>query len=200
MHTIGTAFRPTRLGAALVGALLVFSMFAPRGAAGGAGTPQVALSNEEVVHLLFGEVLTLADADLAARLVYTDALLHTPAGDYQGAAGVSDFAASWRAMLATVRFEVSDMISDGDAVTARWIMLGTAQGAAGGVRIEGIALIQLRDLRIVEGWVTYDRMDLVRQLAAASGDAPPMGGVIAAPSVPTAIPRPDLCPECLLPS
>jgi hypothetical protein len=191
------------VGAALVGALLVLGAIGPwsTGLARGAGTPQFALSNEEVVSLLFGEVLTLDDPDLPARIVDEHARLHTPVGDFRGAAGVSDFAASWRVMLATVRFEVGDLTSEGDAVTARWTMHGLAQGtAAVPVRIEGIALIQLRDLRIVEGWMHYDRMDLAQQIDAASPGHAPVAGVIAAPAVPTAVPRPDLCPECVLPS
>jgi predicted ester cyclase len=207
MSTIGRSTRRSHLAAVLIGALLVLGVLAPRSVAGGAGTPQFALTNEEVVHLLFGEVLTLADADLSARIVDEQARLHTPNGDYRGAAGVSTFAASWQALLATVRFEVSDLISDGDAVTARWTMHGSAQGAADvAISIEGIAVIQLRDLRIVEGWMQYDRMGLAQQLAAVSPDgamggaAAPVAGVIAAPGIPTAVPRPDLCAECLLPS
>jgi predicted ester cyclase len=61
-----------------------------------------------------------------------------------------------------LRFEVVDQVAEGDRVASRWVLTGTNRRRP--VRLWGITLSRLGDGRIVEDWIGFDSLELVRQL------------------------------------
>jgi steroid delta-isomerase-like uncharacterized protein len=77
----------------------------------------------------------------------------------------------WLAGLPDYRFELLDLIAEGDKVVARMPFTGTQTGpvldipATGrSVRVTEIVIFRIADGRIVEAWEEYDEMGMRRQL------------------------------------
>jgi predicted ester cyclase len=68
------------------------------------------------------------------------------------------------------------MIAEGNVVAARWTVRGTHRGDFQGiaptakpVRLSGTTVHHMSDGKIVETWLTFDSMELLRQLGAVPG-------------------------------
>jgi predicted ester cyclase len=165
--------------------------------------------NEDVAYRLLKEVFSGGNEAVSADLVAGTATTHTPEGDFTGAEGLNAFVASLRASFPDAAFAVNDLNATGDTAVVRWTMTGTQTGVYQGIAptgaavvIDGSAILRFADGLIVENWVSYDRLGLVRQIGSAKaandmehGGAPlPVAGVEEVP-----IERPQACPPCLTP-
>jgi steroid delta-isomerase-like uncharacterized protein len=72
------------------------------------------------------------------------------------------------------RFELDDLVAEGDSVAVRWTFHGTHQGPFGpipatGKRVSmtGITIYRLRDGKIAEARSNFDQMGLMQQLQPA---------------------------------
>jgi steroid delta-isomerase-like uncharacterized protein len=97
-----------------------------------------------------------------------------PVGREMMLQGISAF----NAAFSDRRFTIDDLIAEGDRVATRTTMRATHSGdyqghPATGRRIEmsGISIERIEDGKIVERWLKYDLMELMRQL----GVVPPPG-------------------------
>ena len=69
------------------------------------------------------------------------------------------------------RYEVDDMIAEGDKVVVRWRLLGTHKGnfldispTGRWVTLKGIAIYRLEDSKVTERWVVTDLHGLLQEL------------------------------------
>ena len=90
-----------------------------------------------------------------------------------GPAAVRGVVAWWRAAFPDFRFEVADLIAEGDKVVARVPFTGTHLGqwmelapTGRAVRVGEMLILRIVDGKIAEGWEEYDEWDLRRQLTA----------------------------------
>ena len=79
--------------------------------------------------------------------------------------------AHWRTAFPDFRFEVADLIAEGDKVVARVPFTGTHRGqlmdiAPTGrtVRVGEILILRIADGKIAEAWEEYDELEMRRQL------------------------------------
>lgn len=86
----------------------------------------------------------------------------------------------WLAGFPDYRFELLDLIAEGDKVVARIPFSGTQTGpvldieATGrSVQVSEIVIFRIADGKIVEAWEEYDALGMRRQLGAASPAARP---------------------------
>jgi steroid delta-isomerase-like uncharacterized protein len=77
----------------------------------------------------------------------------------------------WLAAFPDYRFELLDLISEGDKVVARMPFSGTHAGPILGIEATGrsvhvseIVIFRIEDGKIVEAWEEYDELGLRRQL------------------------------------
>jgi steroid delta-isomerase-like uncharacterized protein len=89
----------------------------------------------------------------------------------RGASGFKPFFRNFRGAFPDIEVSVEDTIAEGDRVAARCIVRATHAGdnlgfAATGktVEITGIAIVRVRDGRIVEAWNNFDFMSMFQQL------------------------------------
>lgn len=132
-------------------------------------------SNVANVYRLFADVFTGNNPAACPELIANGAVINTPDGTYRGHEGMSTFADGLRTSFPDASFVLTDLITSGDMVTARWTMTGTHDGAFEGiaatsapVTVEGIAILRFEHGFVVEQWVSYDRLHLLRQIAAAA--------------------------------
>lgn len=138
-------------------------------------------SNVANVYRLFADVLTGNNPAACPELIAHGAVINTPDGEYRGHEGMTAFANGLRTSFPDASFVLTELITNGYVVTARWTMTGTHDGAFEGiaatntpVTLEGIAILRFELGFVVEQWVSYDRLHLLRQIGAAADvqDAP----------------------------
>jgi steroid delta-isomerase-like uncharacterized protein len=135
-------------------------------------------ANKELARKFFEEVWNQGNEAAIDRYVAADA----HGNDLDFGTGREAFRRQWRhwrKAFPDLRFEVVDVIAEGDKVLTRWVLTGTHLGEIFGiaptgrtVRVEGMSLDRIRDGQIVEGFDGWDALGLRRQLVAipAQGD------------------------------
>lgn len=131
--------------------------------------------NEAVVRRLLEEVFNRGRTDLLTELIATDHIGHDPFGDHYGPEGLRIAVAEYREAFPDLQMTVEDLVADGDRVVHRFTLRGTHAGPFMGipptgqvVTVTGIAIDRLADAKVAESWVSFDGLDLLRQLGASS--------------------------------
>lgn len=130
--------------------------------------------NKALVRRYYDEVFNQRDVDLVDQLAVEDYVEHDPfpgQGD-----GRDDLKARVQLILDAMRplrFEVQDVVAEGDTVVVRWVQRGTQSGSFMGIpstgrefTIAGIDIHRLRDGRMAEHWHVVDLFALLQQLGA----------------------------------
>lgn len=138
------------------------------------GGPAAGSSDVDNVYRLFADVLTGNNPASCPELIAHGAVTNTADGTYRGHEGMSAFASELRTAFPDASFVLTELVTSGDMVTARWTMTGTHDGAFEGiaatstpVTLDGIAILRFELGLVVEQWVSYDRLHLLRQIAIA---------------------------------
>jgi len=134
-------------------------------------------SNKAVVRRLFEEVWNKGNLQVADELFgpsYTHHDASTPDLGL-GPEGEKKRAALYRNALHDFRLTVEEVLSDGETITARWSCRGTHKGELNGIAptgkqisITGISVARFAGGKMVEGWVNWDALGLMRQLGAVA--------------------------------
>ncbi len=132
--------------------------------------------NKAVVRRYFEEAWNKKNLDVVDEIIAPDHLDHEVDGSEQwsGPEDVKGYLTEYyHRALPDVRMTVEDQVAEGDKVVTRLTVRGTHQGELLGVpatgnRIEvtGISVDRIEGGKIVEGWVSWDRLGLLRQLGA----------------------------------
>ncbi len=95
-----------------------------------------------------------------------------------GATGPQAFRKYYSAIRSAVpdaRYEVDDLIAEGDRVVVRWRMLGTHSGDFRGIAptgraitLRGIAIYRVNDGKLMERWVVSDLHGLLEEIRGSS--------------------------------
>jgi steroid delta-isomerase-like uncharacterized protein len=130
--------------------------------------------NKAVVRSYYEEVFNERNVDLIDQLSVEDYVEHDP---FPGQGnGRSDLKARVRLILDSMnplRFEIEDIVAEGDRVVVRWSQTGTQSGNFMGIppsgrnfTFAGIDVHRLRDGRMAEHWHVIDLFGLLQQLGA----------------------------------
>lgn len=111
--------------------------------------------------------------EILAELFTGDFVAHSRPGGTVDAAGIADNIRRLNAGFSGLRFEVDDIVADGDRVAARWTMRGTHTGEAFGVPASGAQITQsgmvfyrMSGGRAAEQWILVDALGLLQQMGA----------------------------------
>jgi steroid delta-isomerase-like uncharacterized protein len=129
--------------------------------------------NEQLVRRFFDELCNERNGDAANEIVAADFVAHGPqAPPAKGPEGV-------RARLAVYQdaldgfWDVQEIHSCGDRVTARWIGRGTHRGDLMGVAptgesiaVDAISIFRVAEGKIAEEWTVWDALGLLQQVGA----------------------------------
>lgn len=112
-----------------------------------------------------------ADVAVADALMVPDLELNNPPSRVTSLADYKRSMAGFHEAFPDLRFEVEELIAEGDRVVARWTFHGTNRGAFLGqpptgqtVTFTGTSTFRLRDGRIHQIWVNMDRHGMLQQL------------------------------------
>ncbi|MFI9550727.1 ester cyclase [Nonomuraea endophytica] len=131
-------------------------------------------ARKDTVRRLY-KALELGDVDIADELFTPDFI--TTEGEHQHIVGPRGFKEAIREVHAThaaPRFEILDILGEGDQIAVRWRMTATHSGELLGipptgreVSMEAFALFRFAGERISERHAVIDRLGLLNQLRAA---------------------------------
>ncbi len=96
---------------------------------------------------------------------------HDPAFPRRGPGGARRFAEVFHLAFTDFRYEIEDVVAQGDLIAARWMVTGTHTGPFLGiaptgkrVQVAGMSFNRFREGKIVEGWIHWDAHGLLVQL------------------------------------
>jgi len=134
--------------------------------------------NKNIIRSLIEEVWNGGDADAVDRLVAESYTIHRDPRDPWDGKTVDR--ATFKERLAFTfhafpdqRFDIEDMLADGDRVAVRWRYRGTHKGDIPGFPatgrafdVFGMTIYELEDGKARGHWQALDRIDLMQQLGA----------------------------------
>jgi steroid delta-isomerase-like uncharacterized protein len=129
---------------------------------------------KELTRKYIDQVWNEGRLDLIDQLVAPGCVTHDPAapgGALTGPEGLKQLVSMYRSAFPDTKFELNDLIAEGDKAAARISASGTHKGALMGiaptgkrVSISGIVITQFRDGKQVESWSSYDQLGMLQQL------------------------------------
>lgn len=133
--------------------------------------------NKALIRRWFEEVWNKGRADAIAELLAEDAVVHGLSDDaakpLRGPAGFLPFHSQFREAFPGIEVVVEDTIAEGDLVAVRCSVRGKHVGDSLGfkatqatVEFDGIAIVRVREGKIVEAWNNFDFMKMYKQLGA----------------------------------
>ena len=122
------------------------------------------------------------DLDLVGRLFDRDCVVHARVPlttDFsRGPEAVGQLVLFYRMAFSEVRMTIEEIVAEGDLVVTRWRGRGLHTGDLLGLPptgretfTTGMDMLRIRDGKIAEGWVSWDVLALIEQLASAAAPA-----------------------------
>jgi predicted ester cyclase len=130
--------------------------------------------NKAIVLRLIEEVMSNGNLAAADELVDPNFVLHLPGSQEPlgGVEGLKRVAESLRAGFPGLRMSVEDVICEGDKVAVRITQQGThtvsMRPKIRQVNVAAIAIFRVVEGKIVEEWLSSDRLGLLQQIGARS--------------------------------
>jgi len=129
--------------------------------------------NKAVVRRFVDEIFVAGRKDAVDELVADGFVGHSWPSNGDAKAALKAAIDRVGAGLSDPRFEIEDLVAEGDLVAARLTASATQTGEFMGLppsgkryTIEEIHLFRVRDGRVVEHWHQFDQLGLMRQLGA----------------------------------
>ncbi|MGB9177946.1 MAG: ester cyclase [Pyrinomonadaceae bacterium] len=133
--------------------------------------------NRDLIHRWFEEVWNKGRADAIDEMFAEDGIAHglsdVSGAELRGPAEFREFHNKFRNAFPDIEVVVEDTIAEGDKLAARCSVRGRHRGDALGfaatnkpVEITGIAIVRVRDGKIVEAWNNFDFMTMFKQVGA----------------------------------
>ncbi len=137
-------------------------------------------ANKRIVRRLIEEIYNNANMAVFDELVSPDMIDHDPPGGADGEAlTFKEAFERFRSAFPDMRYDIEDMVAEGDRVAVRGMFTGSQQGEFMGVPASGsqvtvpfIDIMRLSDGRAAEHWGLIDRLGMMHQLNVG-----PTGGV-----------------------
>ena len=133
--------------------------------------------NKAIVRRVLEEGYNEGNLAVIGELMADDYVGHRPEGDANGSEFIKDRMMEDRTACPDLHFTIEDQIAEGDKVSTLWTLSATNTGPskfgpATGKKftVSGISNSRISGDKIVEGWVMFDWLTVLKQL----GMAPPM--------------------------
>ena len=140
------------------------------------------LTQKQVCRMYVEQILSAGNMDVLEMCIARSYVGHNPVQPegIQGRDGVRQRCARAKASFPDGRFEIEEMIEEGDRVVVRYRFTGTHSGPFAGVPAagkeitgEGIEIYRLHDDQIVESWSQGNYLGMLQSIGAV--DAPDFG-------------------------
>jgi steroid delta-isomerase-like uncharacterized protein len=129
--------------------------------------------NKTVVRRLFDELWNKGNLQVADQLIAPNYMDHDPSSPDFGKGPESEKkrVTHYRTAFQDLRLSIEDLLAEGETVVARWTCRGVHKGELNGIAptgkqfaITGVTIVRFSNGKIVEGFVNWDALGLMRQL------------------------------------
>ncbi len=135
-------------------------------------TDELAAANKELLRLFYKKVYVDWNMEAADKVLSPGFISHDwPQDGPAGPGAFRDYYSAIRSAIPDARYEVDDLIAEGDRVVVRWRMLGTHEGAFGDIPasgksivLKGIAIYRVEAGLLMERWVVSDLHGVLEQI------------------------------------
>jgi len=133
--------------------------------------------NKNVVRRLFDELWNKGNLQVADELIAPNYMDHDPSTpDFgKGPEGEKKRVTLYRTAFHDLRLNIEDLYAEGETVVARWSCRGVHKGDLSGIAptgkqiaITGVTIVRFSNGKMVEGYVNWDALGLMRQLGVVS--------------------------------
>jgi steroid delta-isomerase-like uncharacterized protein len=130
-------------------------------------------NNKAIARRAIEEIWNKGNLAVVDELYADDAPHNDPAWPVQtaGAEGIKQAAEIYRSAFPDLHLAIEDTIAEGDQVVVRWRSTGTHEGELQGIQptgkqinLTGISISRIADGKIVEEWVNWDTLGMMKQL------------------------------------
>jgi steroid delta-isomerase-like uncharacterized protein len=136
-------------------------------------------ANKKLVQRYFTEMLNEGRVAVADEILAADAQFTNPPTAVTSREDLKKVVTGLRAAFPDFRFEVAEVVAEGDTVAARWTLTGTHRGPLQGfeatgktIRVTGMDFFHFKDGRIRQVWVNMDVLGMLQQLGALPAPPP----------------------------
>lgn len=128
---------------------------------------------KEITRRVFEDLWTKGDLDVADRMFAGSFVGHDPnmSETIRGPDELKAYVRMYRAAFPDLNVTVDDQIAEGDRIVTRFSAHGVHRGELFGIQptgnsvtIVGLVEDRIAEGRIVESWISYDMLGLMRQL------------------------------------
>ena len=137
-------------------------------------TDNIAATNKALLRRFYKDVYVDWNMALVDEVVSPRFASHDWPEGATGPQAFRKYYAALRAAVPDARYEVDDLIAEGDRVVVRWRLLGTHEGDFRGIaptghaiELKGIAIYRVNEGRLMERWVVSDLYGMLEKSAAA---------------------------------
>lgn len=129
-------------------------------------------ANKQLVQRYFAEMINEGRLAVADEILAPDVRFTNPPTTVNSREDFTKVVTGLRAAFPDVRFEVAEVVAEGDKVAARWTMTGTNRGALQGqaaptgktIRVTGMDFFEITAGRIRQIRVNMDVLGMLQQL------------------------------------
>jgi predicted ester cyclase len=137
---------------------------------------EITAANKELLRRFYKEVYVDWNLALADEVVSPHFISHDwPDGGPTGPQAFRNYYDAIRSAVPDARYEVDDLIAEGDKVVVRWRLLGTHKGEFRGIaptgrpiELKGVAIYRVENGKLMERWVVSDLYGALKQIQGAS--------------------------------
>jgi steroid delta-isomerase-like uncharacterized protein len=138
-------------------------------------TDHITAANKALLRRFYKEVYVDWDMALADEVVSPRFTSHDWPEDATGPRAFREYYTAIRSAVPDARYEVDDLIAEGDRVVVRWTMRGTHEGDFRGIAptgrpiaLKGIAIYRVDDGKLMERWVVSDLYGMLEEIGASA--------------------------------
>ena len=138
-------------------------------------TDDIAAANKELLRRFYKEVYVDWNMSLVDEVVSSQFVSHDWSEGLAGPQAFRDYYSALRSAVPDARYEVDDLIAEGDRVVVRWRLLGTHKGAFRGLAptgraivLKGVAIYRVEDGKLLERWVVSDLYGALEEIRSSS--------------------------------
>ena len=141
-------------------------------------TEDITAANEALLRRFYRAVYADWDMAMVDEVVSPNFTSHDWPVGATGPQAFRKYYAALKAAVPDARYEVDDIIGEGDRVVVRWRMLGTHTGDFHGIApsgraitLRGVAIYTVEDGKLVERWVVSDLYGALEEAGASMPSA-----------------------------
>lgn len=138
-------------------------------------TDEIAAANKNLLRRFYKDVYVDWNMALVDEVVSPQFTSHDWPEGATGPQAFRDYYSAIRSAVPDARYEVDDLIAEGDRVVVRWRLLGTHKGdfrgiAATGrpITLKGIAIYRVEGGKLLERWVVSDLHGMLEEIRGSS--------------------------------